>query len=414
MDLFDHGQAQRKKAYQPLAERMRPRTLEEIAGQVHLIGPGMPLRTLIERDEVPSIVFWGPPGCGKTTLAKVIATLTKAEFVELSAVMSGVNDIRLAVKAAEASLKYYDKRTILFIDEIHRFNKAQQDALLPFVENGTVTLIGATTENPSFEVISALLSRCKVFVMEPVSTDEIRAVLDRAVKDRERGLSTEIQPDADVLDAVAALADGDVRHALNVLEMASKSIPPADGKRLTLAHVKDAVQRAHVRYDKNGEEHYNIISALHKSMRGSDASAALYWLGRMLEAGENPLYVARRLVRFASEDIGMADPQALVQAVAAFQAADMLGMPECNVHLAQAVVYLATAPKSNALYTSYAKVREDIRHRPNEGVPLHLRNAPTKLMKSLGYGKNYIYTPDDPDAPQTFLPESLQGQKYWT
>lgn len=329
--------------------------------------------------------------------------------------MSGVNDIRLAVRQAEADLKYHARRTILFVDEIHRFNKAQQDALLPYVENGTIILIGATTENPSFEVISALLSRTKVFVLEKIEPEAIVTILERALKDEERGLGGIIKADAKVLRTIADMADGDVRHALNTLEMAAQAAGTRDKvSRLTKAHVERTVQRTHLAYDKGGEEHYNIISALHKSMRGNDPDAAVYWLGRMLEAGEDPLYVARRLVRFASEDIGLADPNALVQAVTAFQAAHMIGMPECTVNLAQCVVYLAKAPKSNALYVAYQAVKSDIREKPNEPVPLHLRNAPTELMKGLGYGKDYVYTPDLPKASQEFLPPGLKERKYWS
>jgi len=367
---------------------------------------------------VPCMIFWGPPGSGKTTLAKVIATLTKAEFVELSAVMCGVADLRQVVKEAEAREKYHQQRTIVFIDEIHRFNKAQQDALLPHAERGTIVLIGATTENPSFEVIPALLSRCKVFVLEKISEEGMRAIIRRVLQDRERGLGAlTVDLPEDVLREFVSLADGDARQALNALEMAVRSSrPDAKGAiKLTIEHLRDTLQRSHVFYDKTGEEHYNIISALHKSMRGSDANAALYWLGRMLEGGEDPLYVARRLVRFASEDVGMADPQALVQAVAAFQAAHQIGMPECNVILAQAVVYLSLAPKSNALYTAYQSVQYDIRHTPNEPVPLHLRNAPTDLMKDLGYGKGYIYNPSaNGSVDQAYLPDTLKDRKYWT
>ncbi|HVM90479.1 MAG TPA: replication-associated recombination protein A [Verrucomicrobiae bacterium] len=409
-DLFDVANFKRKERTKPLADRMRPNTLDEVLGQDHLIGPGKPLRRLIEGDQIPSMIFWGPPGSGKTTLARVIATLSKSKFIPLSAVMSGVNDIRLAVRQAESDEKYHGIRTILFIDEIHRFNKAQQDALLPFVEDGTVTLIGATTENPSFEVNAALLSRAKVFVLNKIEPGDIERILRKAMQDKERGLGGAFTAEDGVLESLAVLADGDARQALNALELASR----ATKKAITADIIKEALQRTHLLYDKSGEEHYNIISALHKSLRGSDPNAGLYWLGRMLEAGEDPLYVARRLIRFASEDIGLADPQALVQAVAAYQASHMLGMPECNVHLAQATVYLALAPKSNALYEAYAAVKEDIRDLPNEPVPLHIRNAPTALMKNLGYGKGYKYNPAfEGPVEQEYLPEKLKGRRYW-
>jgi putative ATPase len=399
VDLFDAAAFKRKERTKPLADRMRPNTLDEVLGQDHLIGPGKPLRTLIEGDQIPSMIFWGPPGSGKTTLARVIATLSKSKFVALSAVMSGVNDIRLAVRAAEADEKYHNTRTILFIDEIHRFNKGQQDALLPFVEDGTVTLIGATTENPSFEVNAALLSRAKVFVLNKIDTKDVVHILNKALAEKERGLGGAYTAEDGVIESLAAMADGDARQALNALELASRATTDV----ITSELVKQALQRTHLLYDKSGEEHYNIISALHKSLRGSNPDAGVYWLGRMLEAGEDPLYVARRLVRFASEDIGMADPNALVQAVAAYQAAHFLGMPECNVHLAQAAIYLALAPKSRAVDAAYAAVREDIKLSPNAPVPMHIRNAPTKLMKELGYGKG------DGD----FLPETLKGRRYW-
>jgi putative ATPase len=406
--LFQHAAEERRRMYAPLADRMRPRSFDDVVGQPELAAKGAVLRGLIESGEVPSMIFWGPPGCGKTTLAKLIASVAGMEFVELSAVTSGLTEVRQVLREAEARLDFQQKRTILFIDEIHRFNKSQQDAFLPWVENGTIILIGATTENPSFEVNAALLSRCRVFVLKKLEPEDIRTVIDRALHDRERGLGAKrlTVPD-DVMQELVTVADGDARIALNAIEMTSKA------GEITLEHLRAVLQRTHILYDKTGEEHYNIISALHKSMRGSDANAALYWLGRMLEAGDDPLYIARRLIRFASEDIGLADPQALVQAVSAYQAAHFIGMPECNVVLTQAVAYLARAPKSNALYTAYAAVREDIQRLPNEPVPLHIRNAPTKLMKELSYGKGYKYNPDfDGPVDQDYLPDRLKGRSY--
>lgn len=406
--LFDGPDTEQTNA--PLADRMRPKTLEEYEGQRQIVGEGTILREALERDEIPSMVFWGPPGSGKTTLAKIIAEKTKANFVPFSAVSGTVKDIREVIAGAADRRKLYGERTILFVDEIHRFNKAQQDAFLPAVENGTIVLIGATTENPSFEVNSALLSRCRVFVLSMLDVPDVVAILKRAIADTERGLGAMgLAADEDALTYLAMMSNGDARVALNALELAART-GSVDRKR-----VADALQKTHLLYDRAGEEHYNVISALHKSMRGSDANAALYWLGRMLEAGEDPLYVARRLVRFASEDIGLADPNALLQAVAAFQAAHQLGMPECNVILAQCVAYLARAPKSNALYIAYGRVQRDIRELPAEPVPVHLRNAPTSLMKDLGYGKDYKYTPDfenPEDAKQDYLPERLKGKKY--
>jgi putative ATPase len=414
---------------QPLAARMRPRTLEEIAGQEHLLAPGRALRRGIEHDAVPSMILWGPPGSGKTTLASVIAQTTRARFVALSAVTAGVADLRRVVEDAAKLLRATGRRTILFIDEIHRFSKSQQDAILPHVEAGTVTLIGATTENPSFEVNAALLSRTRVFTLRALSDTDILALLRRALEDP-RGLGGRgVLVAEDALGALARYANGDARAALGALEL-SASVAPTDAegtRRIELPMLEDALQHRALRYDKTGEEHYNLISALHKSLRGSDPDAALYWLGRMLEAGEDPLYVVRRLIRFASEDVGMADPQALLVCVAAQQAVHFIGMPEGGLALAQAVVHLATAPKSNALYAAYGSVQADVASTRNDPVPLHLRNAPTKLMKQLDYGKGYAYAhdlygglpdPEDPSRPpptrpQAYLPEVLGERDYY-
>jgi putative ATPase len=401
----------------PLAARMRPRSFAEFVGQEHLVGEGRVLRRCIEADELPSMIFWGPPGSGKTTLAYVIASVTRSHFSPMSAVSAGVSDLRRVVEEARQRRKT-GQRTILFIDEIHRFNKLQQDAILPFVENGVVTLIGATTENPSFEVISALLSRCRVFTLNSLSDDEVRLIVERALRDGERGLGklgVELEPDA--LGHLVTMANGDARVALNALEMATRATAPdAEGRRcITLPVIEEALQHRALLYDKSGDQHYDLISALHKSLRGSDPDAALYWLGRMLEAGEDPLYIARRLVRFASEDVGMADPQALVVAVAAQQAVHFVGMPECNLALAQAAVYLATAPKSNSLYEGYSRVQEDVERTRNEPVPLHLRNPATTLMRRLGYGKGYKYAHDYPGhfVKQQNLPAGLQRRRYY-
>lgn len=416
LTLFDGMAQKNRQAFAPLADRMRPQGFDDVVGQEALVALGKPLRVLVAGDRLPSLIFWGPPGCGKTTLAKVIATLTKQTFVELSATSAGIQDVRRVVKEAEERLGMHGERTILFIDEIHRFNKSQQDAFLPHVEAGIITLIGATTENPSFEVNAALLSRCKVFVLQKIEADAMKAVICRALEDAERGLGKQkiTMPD-DVLDALVMVADGDARTALNALELAvHASLRAKDGSvALSREGLESALQRSHLLYDKTGEEHYNIISALHKSLRGSDANAALYWLARMLESGEDPLYVARRLVRFASEDVGLADPQALPQAVAAYQACHFIGMPECNVILAQCVAYLAKAPKSNALYVAYDAAKTDVHASPNDPVPLHIRNAPTKLMKDLGYGKGYKYNPEfEGPVDQDYLPERLKGRKY--
>ncbi|MFH0927944.1 MAG: replication-associated recombination protein A [bacterium] len=416
-NLFSEQAKKLKASAEPLAERMRPRTLLEFVGQEQIIAPGKMLRVAIETDRIPSIILWGPPGSGKTTLAKVIANHTKSAFSQLSAVLAGVKEIREAITEAESRLELTGVRTILFVDEIHRFNKSQQDALLPHVEKGVVTLIGATTENPSFEVNSALLSRARVFVLEMLSVLDIEAIIRSTLLDKERGLGSEpIQISEATIKFLASMSNGDARTALNTLELASKTSAVADGSiQIDERSVKEALQKTHLLYDKHGEEHYNIISALHKSMRGNDANAALYWLGRMLVGGEEPLYVARRLVRFASEDVGLADPQALILAVATYQACHFLGLPECELALAELAAYLAKAPKSNQLYTAYGQVKNDIQNLPAEPVPLHLRNAPTKMMSELGYGKGYKYTPDfksADEAKQDYLPKSLKNRRY--
>jgi len=400
----------------PLADRMRPRTLEEFAGQEQLIGPSKPLRTQIERDDTGSLIFWGPPGTGKTTLAKIIARMTKAEFIEFSAVLAGIKEIKQVMADAERA-RQYGTRTIVFIDEIHRFNKAQQDAFLPHVEKGNIRLIGATTENPSFEINGALLSRCRVYVLQPLTDDQILQLLKRALSDEERGLGTmKLRASDEVLRRIASYTSGDARSAYNVLEVAAglakSGAQPAE---ITDEIVRDALQKRTLLYDKAGEEHYNLISALHKSVRNSDPDAALYWLGRMIEAGEDPLYIARRVVRMAVEDIGLADPSALALCMAARDAVDFIGMPEGNLALAQAVVYLSVAPKSNALYTAYDAVQHDIEQTAAEPVPLHLRNAPTGLMKGLGYGKNYQYAHDVEGkvANMQCLPENLRDRVYY-
>lgn len=395
--------------YIPLAERLRPKTLEEFLGQEKIFGSGSFLREALTEDRIPSLIFWGPPGSGKTTLALLIAQAAQAEFRQLSAVGSGVKDMRAVFAEAEESKKL-GKKTILFVDEIHRFNKSQQDSLLPHVERGTVILIGATTENPSFEVNAALLSRTRVLVLEKHTEAVLVSLMKRALAKSEEYFGKAVAADDAALSFIAAVSGGDARMTLNTLEAAALKKSHID----TLV-VEQVVKRSHLLYDKNGEEHYNIISALHKSLRGNDADASLYYLARMLEAGEDPIYVARRLVRFASEDIGIANSFALPQAVAAFQACQMLGMPECEVHLAQAVTYLALSKKSNALYVAYGAAKEDVHKFPNEPVPLHLRNAPTKLMKELDYSKGYKYTPDyktAEEAKQEYFPERLKGRKY--
>ena len=417
MDLFaddEHSNARARDAVDPaapLAERMRPRTLDEIVGQEPLLGPGRPLRTAIEQDRLRSIILWGPPGTGKTTLARVIATATRAHFIAFSAVLSGIKEIRDVMAEAEAARRRSGRRTILFVDEIHRFNKAQQDAFLPRVESGDIVLIGATTENPSFEVNSALLSRSKVYVLKPLTIGPIVAILRRALVDPEHGLGgAHVTATDDGLTGIARYANGDARVALNMLEAA------AQHGAIDAALVADLAQNRALLYDKTGEEHYNLISALHKSMRNSDPDAAVYWLARMVESGEDPLYIARRLVRFASEDIGNADPQALAITIAAKDAVHFMGMPEGNTALAQAAIYLATAPKSNAVYTAYGAAAEAATTDVAEPVPLHLRNAPTGLMKSLDYGKGYRYAHNEADgiaAGMPCLPPAHEGRTFY-
>jgi putative ATPase len=398
----------------PLAERMRPHTLGEYVGQEHLLGPGKPLRVQVEHDDASSMIFWGPPGVGKTTLAKIIAATTSATFIEFSAVLSGIKEIKNVMVDAEKASEY-GSRTILFVDEIHRFNKAQQDAFLPYVERGTIRLIGATTENPSFEIIAALLSRCRVYTLHALTDAQIVGLLRRALEDRERGLGEYgLTADEDALERIAAYTSGDARNALNALEMAA-SLAQVGTRTITVEYVSQALQQKTLLYDKHGEEHYNLISALHKSVRNSDADAALYWLGRMLASGEDAMYIARRVVRMAVEDIGLAAPEALNLTLSARDAMDFLGSPEGELALAQAVVYLALAPKSNAVYTAYGQVRQDVQNTRADPVPLHLRNAPTKLMKQLDYGKGYQYAHDEEGrvADMECLPDNLRGRRYY-
>lgn len=401
---------------QPLAARLRPRDLDEYAGQTHLLGQGKVLRRLIESDRISSMIFWGPPGVGKTTLARIIAGRTKAAFIDFSAVTSGIKEIRTVMERAEDNRRFGEK-TILFVDEIHRFNKAQQDAFLPFVEKGSIILIGATTENPSFEINGALLSRCKVFVLKPLETEDVMGILRRALDDPRGFGGQRIDISPEILRSIAVFANGDARTALSTLEMVilNGDMDRQGGVTVTQESFEQCVAKKSLLYDKNGEEHYNLISALHKSMRNSDPDAAVYWLARMLEAGEDPLYVARRVTRFASEDIGLADPRALELAVAAYQACHFIGMPECTVHLTQAVVYMSLAPKSNALYTAYGAARKDALEQLAEPVPLNIRNAPTRLMKELDYGKGYQYAHDTAEklTDMQCLPDSLEGREYY-
>ena len=420
MSLFDTGPSgwgeRSVSASDPLASRLRPESLVEFVGQKHLVGEGKVLRRLIDQDSICSMIFWGPPGVGKTTLARIIARKTKAEFIDFSAVTSGIKEIRQVMQQAE-QVRMTGRRTIVFVDEIHRFNKAQQDAFLPFVEKGSIILIGATTENPSFEINSALLSRCKVFVLQALSKEDIKELLNHALTANSGYGGQKIEISDSILEAAAVFANGDARTALNTLEMMvlNGEILPDGTIRITEETLEQCTSKRSLLYDKKGEEHYNLISALHKSMRNTDPDAAVYWLARMLEAGEDPLYVARRLIRFASEDVGMADSNALTVAVSAYQACHFIGMPECNVNLTHAVVYLSMAPKSNALYTACGACRRDVRTRKAEPVPLHLRNAPTRLMEELEYGKGYVYAHDTEEkiAHMRCMPESMEGRSYY-
>jgi len=417
-DLREPACASADRPLAPLADRMRPRTLDEFVGQDRLVGEGALLRRAIETDKLTSLVLWGPPGSGKTSLARMIARTTGAIFVSFSAVTSGVAEVRAVVKEARERLEREGRRTILFVDEIHRFNKAQQDAFLPHVESGAIVLIGATTENPSFELTGPLLSRCRVYVLEPLRPENVRTILARALEDAERGLAgMKPRVDEPALDFLVNFSNGDARVALGALELAVTTgrLAADGGRRVTLQAAEEVLQRKAVLYDKSGEEHYNLISAFHKSLRGSDAQAALYWLGRMLDGGEDPLYIARRMMRFAVEDVGLADPQALVQAVATKEAVEFMGLPEADLALVQAAVYLAAAPKSNSLYTAASGVKRDILENEAAPVPLHIRNAPTRLMEELGYGRGYMYDHNEPGhvAAQSYLPEAVEGHVYY-
>ncbi len=422
MDLFEYSSQKATAPARPLAERMRPQTLDEVIGQERITGPGALIRGAIEDDRVFSMILWGPPGCGKTTLARIVAAETDSYFVEFSAVLSGVKDIRAVISEAKNQLNLHHRRTILFVDEIHRFNKAQQDAFLQHVENGLITLIGATTENPSFEVIPALLSRCRVVTLEALAAADMKIVIDRALQDNTNGFGEMgVTLDPEARDHLAAIADGDVRAALNALEIVGTvivkqvEVHAGEGRMVTLAMVEKALQKKALLYDKSGDQHYNLISALHKSLRGSDPDAAIYWLTRMLEAGEDPLYVARRMVRFASEDIGNADPFALTVALNALDAFRFLGHPEGDLSLVQAAAYLATAPKSNSLYRAHKAARQTVVETGALPVPLHIRNAPTGLMQELGYGRGYKYAHDYSEGfvAQTYLPDELKGRRIY-
>ena len=423
MDLFEHRAEESMQAAKPLAERMRPKNLSEFVGQQHLVGEGKLIRRAIESDRIFSMILWGPPGCGKTTLARIVAEETRAHFEHFSAVLSGVRDIRAVIETARSQLQMHRKKTILFVDEIHRFNKSQQDAFLHHVESGLITLIGATTENPSFEVIAPLLSRCRVVTLHPLGDDDIHCIIDAAIADTRRGLgSMQLRLEPEAAEYLVRIADGDGRVALNNLEVAAAysvsenaGAGDAEPALITLQKLESALQTKALLYDKAGEEHYNLISALHKSMRGGDPDASLYWLARMLAAGEDPLYIARRMVRFATEDVGNADPRALQVALNAMEAFRFIGAPEGELALAQAAVYLAAAPKSNSLYSAYGRVRAEIEQTGALPVPLHIRNAPTRLMKTLGYGRGYRYAHDYPDAvaSQQYLPDKIKGRTFY-